>query len=225
MQTRRERLRESTREEIKRLARQQMGAKGTAGLSLRGIAAEMGVTVTALYRYFASLEALITALIADAFDAHADAMEAAVERCTPDDHATQVLALMLAYRDWAVQHPTDFQLIYGNPIPGYVAPREVTVPKAQRGLHLVLEILAPLGATGTLRLPPNADLSQITASVAVFPGFDPVVLYVAITGRLRIHGMVMLEIHGHIEGTITDPDAFYRHECVALLRSAGVDIS
>ena len=38
----------------------------------------------------------------------------------------------LAYREWAIAHPVDFQLIYGNPIPGYDAPAEITVPLARR---------------------------------------------------------------------------------------------
>ena len=62
---------------IKAVARQQMAEHGTAGLSLRGIAREMGITAPAIYNYFPRLDDLITALIVDAFTALADAMEAA----------------------------------------------------------------------------------------------------------------------------------------------------
>ena len=65
----RQQQRLATAEEIKRVARRQMAAAGAAALSLRGIAAEMGITAPALYRYFPNRDALVTALIVDAFDA------------------------------------------------------------------------------------------------------------------------------------------------------------
>ncbi len=74
MTTRRERLHEQIREEIKAIARQQMAAEGNETLSLRAIARQMEVTAPALYRYFPSRDDLITALILDAFNGLADAM-------------------------------------------------------------------------------------------------------------------------------------------------------
>ena len=71
------RERSDTITQIKAVARQQMAEHGTAGLSLRGIAREMGITAPAIYNYFPRLDDLITALIVDAFTALADAMEAA----------------------------------------------------------------------------------------------------------------------------------------------------
>lgn len=46
---------------IKSAARQQMAEHGTAGLSLRGIARELGITAPAIYNYFPQLENLIPA--------------------------------------------------------------------------------------------------------------------------------------------------------------------
>ena len=63
--------------QIKAAARQQMAEHGTAGLSLRGIARQLGITAPAIYNYFPRLEDLITALIVDAFSDLADVMEAA----------------------------------------------------------------------------------------------------------------------------------------------------
>jgi AcrR family transcriptional regulator len=223
MVTRRERQREATRIEIKTTARQQMALKGTAGLTLRGIAEEMGLTVTALYRYYTSLDDLITALIVDGFDAHADAMQAAMDQHLPTAYGERMLALMLAYRQWALDNRAVFQLIYGNPIPGYHAPAEVTMPHAKRGLDIMIPMLMPLQQAGRLRLPPGADLSVIASALAQYPGLDPLVLYVILVGRLRMHGLLMLEMHGHTEGTVLDHDAFYRHECLAVLRSMGIE--
>ncbi|MBX3082509.1 MAG: TetR/AcrR family transcriptional regulator [Anaerolineae bacterium] len=225
MVTRRERQREATREEIKTIALKQMARKGTAGLSLRGIAEEMGLTVTALYRYYGSLDDLITALIMDGFDAQADSLQAAVDRNLRNGAGAQLLALMLDYRDWALANPAVFQLLYGNPIPGYEAPAELTVPKAKRGIDIVFSVLMPEFQAGTLRLPPEADPNVIKAALADYPGLDPALLYITIEGRLRMHGLVMLELHGHLEGTVIDPARFYRHECECVIKSVGLPLT
>ena len=224
MVTRRERQREATRQEIKSTALKQMAAKGTEGLSLRGIAEEMGLTVTALYRYFGSLDALITALIMDGFDAQADAMQAAVDQNLAKGVGAQLLAMMLSYRDWAMAHPAIFQLLYGNSIPGYEAPADLTIPKARRGIDIVFNLLMSTFLAGNLRLPAEANLDVIKASLAQYPGLDPVLLYITITGRLRMHGLVVLEMHGHLEGTVIDLAQFYRHECECVIRSIGLQI-
>ena len=104
---------DSMEAQIKAVARQQMADHGTAGLSLRGIGREMGISAPAIYNYYPRLDDLITALIVDAFNALADAIEAA-EAGTPGETCGQkILAMCLAYRQWAVEHPVDFQLIYG----------------------------------------------------------------------------------------------------------------
>jgi hypothetical protein len=38
----------------------------------------------------------------------------------------------LAYRDWTLDQPTRFALIYGTPVPGYQAPAEIMQPTAER---------------------------------------------------------------------------------------------
>ncbi|MFZ1629219.1 MAG: TetR/AcrR family transcriptional regulator, partial [Anaerolineae bacterium] len=139
--------------EIKAAARQQMAAHGTAGLSLRGIAREMSITAPAIYNYFPRLEDLITALIVDAFTALADAMDAA-EAAAPSERAyDKIMALCLAYREWAIAHPTVFQLIYGNPIPGYRAPEELTLPLARRPFLGLFRCFMRAHLSGELTIP------------------------------------------------------------------------
>src|SRR5689334_18627833 len=116
---RRERFRDNVREQICEVARKQMADSGTAAVSLRAIARELKLTAPALYRYFASRDELITALILDAFNSLADTLAATAQAAAPDNPWNQMTAVLIAYRAWALAHPTDFQLIYGNPIPGY----------------------------------------------------------------------------------------------------------
>jgi len=91
---RREKIRDITREEIKNTARQLMAEKGAAGLSIRAIAREMGMTASALYHYFSNLNGLITALIEDAFTQLADTVEAATKNPDLTTSADQLPLLL-----------------------------------------------------------------------------------------------------------------------------------
>src|ERR1700734_4431123 len=62
--------------EIKTIARRHLETDG-ANLSLRAVARDMGMVSSALYRYFASRDDLLTALILDAYNALGEAAEAA----------------------------------------------------------------------------------------------------------------------------------------------------
>ena len=105
--SRRQRLRQATIEEIKDTARQQIAEDGAANLSLGAIARAMGMTPPALYRYFENRNALVVALIVDAYNSMGEAMEKSVESLPQDDYGGQFLALRRAYRQWALEHRED----------------------------------------------------------------------------------------------------------------------
>src|SRR5262245_12137063 len=66
--TARDRARAEITNEIKDLARRQLGTTGAAGLSLRAVARELGMVSSAVYRYFPSRDHLLTALVIDAYN-------------------------------------------------------------------------------------------------------------------------------------------------------------
>jgi AcrR family transcriptional regulator len=197
--SRRERLRENTIEEIKSTARQQMAESGTTALSLNAIARAMEISTPGLYRYFASRDDLVTALIADAYNDLADALEAAALGIPREAYYERILATVLAYREWALSHPVDFTLIYGNPIPGFHAPEEVTTPAARRGFAAILRILAEAEQAGALN--PSPEYRQLPPELR--PAFQPIdgeqspavpetVLYIGLVGWTHMHGMLLL---------------------------------
>jgi len=205
-----------------------MTEQGTAGLGLRAIAREMDVTAPALYRYFPTLDDLITELIIENFTALAEAMAEGAGGHPKDDYGGRLLGVLLAYRQWALDHPIDFQLIYGNPIPGYVAPAERTVPAARRGFDVVVGILSDAIAAGKLIPPPEyLDLPESivtqVAAVIAHEGYDVplVVLYLATVGWTRIHGIVMLELFDDIQPILGDTETFYRFEMHMLMKQLG----
>ena len=152
-QSRREKILDITREEIKDTARQLMAEKGTAGLSVRAIARQMDLTAPALYHYYASLNDLITALIQDAFTQLADTLEATAADATLTTSAQRLTAVAHAHRQWALSHPIDFQLLYGNPIPDYTQPIDVTYPPARRSFLVRARIFTTAIESGEMDLP------------------------------------------------------------------------
>jgi AcrR family transcriptional regulator len=226
---RRERLRRATVEEIKAVARAQMAAEGTAAVTLRAIAREMGMTASALYRYFGSREQLVTALITDAYHALADAMQAAVDAVPAGGHRDRMLAAFRAFRSWALEHPTEFALIFGSPIPGYVAPEE-TRPAGLRYTDLLSRLLADAHADGALD-PARIDLPlsptlrrQVEAFQRRRGGADlpaPVLAF-GLSAWTRLHGLVTLEVFGHLEPAIGDGAALFDQETAAILAQSGL---
>jgi AcrR family transcriptional regulator len=227
--SRRERVRRATMEEIKAVARAQMAAEGTAGVTLRAIAREMGMTAPALYRYFGSRDELVTALVTDAYEALADAMEAAVEAAGPGGHAERVRAAFRAFRTWGLEHPTEFALIFGSPIPGYVAP-EATRPAGLRYTDLLGRLLAEALADGDL----DPDRIEVAPSPALArqvedfqrrrggPGLPAPVMAFGLGVWARVHGLVALEVFGHLAPAIGDGAALFEQELETIIRQSGL---
>jgi AcrR family transcriptional regulator len=227
--SRRERVRQATVEEIKAVARAQMAAEGTAGVTLRAIAREMGMTAPALYRYFGSRDELVTALVTDAYDALADAMEAAVDAAGPGGHAGRVRAAFGAFRAWGLEHPTEFALIFGSPIPGYVAP-ETTRPAGVRYTDLLVRLLADAVADGALDparigLQPSPALARQVEELQRRrggPGLPAPVLAFGLGAWARVHGLVTLEVFGHLAQAIGDGTALFEQELEGIVRQSGL---
>src|SRR5437763_12398686 len=97
----RARVRAEMTDEIKAAARRHLAVDG-ANLSLRAVARELGMVSSALYRYFASRDDLLTALIVDAYDAVGAAAERAEAEVDRDDLLGRWLAACHAVRDWAL---------------------------------------------------------------------------------------------------------------------------
>ena len=220
---------DSMEAQIKAAARQQMAEHGTAGLSLRGIARQLGITAPAIYNYFPRLEDLITALIVDAFSDLADVMEAADAAVASERAYDHIMTLCLTYRAWALAHPTVFQLIYGNPIPGYQAPEEVTLPLARRPFLGIFRWFLRAYQTGELVIPAEYGpvpprMSAGSAAWRRISGIEipDELLALLMSGWSRIYGMTLLELYHHVQPLVGDGGAFFRYEMDAFARYLGL---
>src|SRR3954449_8855417 len=125
--TARERAKEQVRAQLRSVARRHIAERGAPDLSLRAVARELDMASSAIYRHFSSREELITSLIIESYDSVADVAERAdrIEAGQGQDAAARWLAICRAIREWAVEHPHEYTLLYGSPIPGYRAPIDV----------------------------------------------------------------------------------------------------
>lgn len=214
--TARARARALLTEDIKAAARRQLGEVGAAGLSLRAVARELGMVSSAVYRYFESRDALLTALIIDSFDAVGAAAEEAVAGL-PRDVQTRWRALANAIRHWAHANPHDYALVYGSPVPGYRAPQDTTTPAARVSL-VMLSIVADGVERGQIDTTPQAPMPRpVHADFArlrdlAAPGVPDEVVARALLLWTGLFGSISYELFGHLHGVIEDYDAFFDHQ-------------
>jgi len=205
-------------EEIKAIARQQMAIKGAAALSLGAIARALGLSTPALYRYFSNRDALVTALILDAYGDLSDQAEAAVDGIPDDAPSDRFVAVTQAYRQWALQHPQDYVLIHGALFPGYQAPVEEVAGAAMRLVQLVVAILETARTAGMLQIPtPYLDPPRsIREAVSLIAGgadddtLPATMLTLAYFTWLQLHGLVWQEIAGHLPSELFEDGELYR---------------
>jgi AcrR family transcriptional regulator len=228
--TRRARHRQETLAEIKALARAQLAAGGAGAVNLRAIAREMGTTSSALFRYFPSYNDLISALLADAYAALADALAAAVGACLPADHAGRWAALCHAYRDWSLASPAEFALTHGTPVPGYQAPAEVTGPAAARTITTALGVYAAAvtaGAADPARSAVPAGLQTGPLWQALLAGqsqaYQPRLAGIILTAWASVIGYLSAEIFGSLTSLVADTGTLYRAHVRAVMAGMGYD--
>jgi AcrR family transcriptional regulator len=205
--SRRARQRQFTHNEILQTARGQIREKGAAALSLRAIAREMGITAPAIYRYFASRDALVTALIARGYQSLRDRL-AEIRVSVDGGHAQRLLEVGLAYRRWGLENPELYALIFGTPIPGYEAPAESTLPLAQSALGVLVGILAEGAQAGVFSLPEGGSVLRPGLIVDPPPGTAPA-LKMALRLWALVHGLTSLELFNHYQTLLEDPEILF----------------
>ena len=184
---------------IRETAWRQMARVGTAELTLRGIARELGITAPAIYNHYASRDDLVTELIIEAYTSLGEAQAKACRVFPAGEHALRLRAAGESYRGWALAYPQRYQLIFGTPIPGYHCPLERTLPAAAFSLSTLVGVLEEIRRAGRLRLERPFAISaeklawleawQKQGTQADLQSFSMALLVWS-----RVHGLVSLEI-------------------------------
>ncbi len=230
----RDEARERTTAAILLAARAEIAEHGGGGLSMRRVAREVGLVSSAVYRYFPSREALLTAMIVESYGHLAAALRQVVEvkqaearRSEPDPSARTSVPdpdvpdsgavfsdaeawseLAYAFRRWGISNPHEFQLIYGTPMPGYAAPPE-TVPAATSVAEPFLTVGARRPVSGFDAAPLRAQMSPLTEREGDKATLDPAGCAAVIAELAALVGFVSLELAGHFVGTADPADHLY----------------
>lgn len=204
--------------EILGTARRQLVTDGADRLSLRAVARELEMAPSGLYRYFASRDELLTALIIGAYDALGDQAERALTESHDGDHRDRWRTICKSVRGWAMAHPHEYALVYGSPVPDYRAPADTIVP-ATRVYMLLLGVVGDSAHAGQLTQPPTGaplpttlteDATNLLSTLNV-PDLTPAVLLRAVTAWTQVLGAISQELFGHLEGAFRDNAEFFDH--------------
>jgi AcrR family transcriptional regulator len=200
--------------QIIELGRRHLVTEGAAGLSLRAIARDLGMVSSAVYRYVASRDELLTLLVVDAYSELADVVDAA-RQAGGGSWRDQLHRMARSAREWAVEHPAGWALLYGSPVPGYHAPAERTVGPGTRVVGALFDAIAAGIAAGDIAQakvaaaqPLSSDFDRLRQEFC-FTGDDSAVAkcFVVWAGLV---GAISLEVFGQYgPDTLTEPGAVF----------------
>lgn len=172
----------SIRELLLAHACERLGREGMGALQARGIARSVGVSTTALYTHFGSMAGLTAAVCEECFRRLTEAVEA-VE--VTDDALVDLLSTGLAYRNHAIRHPYEYELMFDK-----------ALHRLPRGVRLDYDAPPPgvpavgVGSFGIM----VTRATRLLEQGRIAPN-DPAVVSAQLWAAL--HGFVTLELAGH----------------------------
>ena len=172
-----------TRDDILQAALRLFQAEGAAAVTMRRVAAAVGVTPTALYYHFEGKEALLAALHRQALSTFQQYLHLALEGETSRERFQQTLD---AYLRFSTERPGFYDFLFLNPDrPGRSQYPEDFARMRSASFRFLVDRVRDSMDAGTLR---KADASEVALTIAA-----------------HAHGLVMLARMGHFEAA---PDAF-----------------
>jgi len=228
--TRRERIRDATLLEIKEVAREHLRAHGPSGISLRGIARDIGMTAPALYRYYAGLDDLLAAMIESYGDEMSDMLEAARDAVPAADVDGRLLAVTRAFRRWALDHRPEFTMIFGAPVPGFGDLLGARKGGSRLG-GIFFSLFAELWERRPFPIPAEEEIAptlrdqlrRFAADCGADEDQVPLgVIRLYASSWVRLYGLVAMEVFGHMHFMLENAEPFFEAELSDLGRIIGV---
>jgi AcrR family transcriptional regulator len=231
LRTARDRARSEVTAEIVSKAREHLAVFGAAGLSLRAVARDLGMVSSAVYRYFETRDVLLTALIVEAYDSLGVATERSVSSSARKPPRERWVKAAETIRGWALEHPQEYALLYGSPVPGYAAPQVTVVPGTRVSLALV-QIVIDAHAAGLLRgststtsaialsKTVNAEIKALSQVLATDVATSAV--FATLLAWTQLFGLLSFELFGQTKGLVSDHAAFFRDAATAMASQIGL---
>jgi AcrR family transcriptional regulator len=220
----RARARAEVRAAILAAASKRVADDGANDLSLRAVARDVGLVSSAVYRYFASRDELLTALIIEAYDSLGDHVEAHVESTIGRPAGERWVDAAMAIRSWALAHPNDYALLYGTPIPGYAAPDD-TVASGTRVSRALVSIVREADHLDPIaQRPIEPSLSESFAALRAELGLDvdDATTLAIITAWSQLFGLLTFELFGQTRNFVSDDEALFRAAATSMAASIGL---
>jgi AcrR family transcriptional regulator len=216
----RARRRDDVTRRVLEIGRRHLADYGAAALSLRAVTRDLGMVSSAVYRYVANRDELLTLLVVDAYTELADAVDARLAEIPRAAWDTRILAVGVAVREWALREPARYALLYGSPVPGYEAPGEQTTEPGTRVILTLMALVAEGVRVGDVVDGPTgvpvpralrADLARVRSELGV--EVDPAVIGRAVLLWSVLFGAVSLEVFGQYgTDTFAEPAALFEHQ-------------
>lgn len=162
----------------------QIAREGAPALSLRAIARDLGIAAPSIYNHFADRDALVTALILEAYASLGAQQQSANNAVTADDLRGRLISIGKAYHEWALAYPQRYHLIFGTPIPGYSAPLDEVQPMAASSLSALIDVVESYHQAGRLKNTVAGEEFDYHA--------------VAVLIWTRVHGLISVEISNNL---------------------------
>jgi AcrR family transcriptional regulator len=190
-------------------AHRQLAEVGAAAISLRSIAREVGMVSSAVYRYVESRDDLLTRLIVEAYDALGEVAEHATAEHVGATDLDRWVATTGAIRSWALEHPHQYLLLYGSPVPGYAAPDDTVVPGTRvtfalvaivRDAHAAGRLDPPATDPLTIRATLTGDLDRLNGLTGLAVGVDTTLAFLA--AWTQMFGLISFELTSQTRGMV-----------------------
>jgi AcrR family transcriptional regulator len=188
---------------------------GAEALTVRGLARELSLVPSALYRYVRDRKELLRLLITHVHTDLADTVEAAVVAVPADDLRGRWRAFAYTLRSWALAHPNEWLLVYGTPSPEYQPPADLSYLPATR-MHLMLismgGALEAMGLHPQVWTPDDRPAIPHLSEYLEFGGIPAISEQTALAGMAGWHllgGAIYAEQFRQVGIDLVDPDRYY----------------
>lgn len=159
-----------------------LSKEGTAGLSLRKVAKQAGVSHSAPYAHFADKQSLIAAISTEGFKQLYAELDTAI-LAYPDDPKQQLVEGGWAYVQFAINNTDAFKIMFSG-----VLEKERDYPSFVEISHKTFERVL--------------DIVKSCQEAGVLHSAPPEIMAVAVWGQL--HGIISLVLEGQVSHTVLD---------------------
>ena len=202
---------------------------GADGLSLRAVARDLGMVSSAMYRYFASRDELLTALIVEAYDSLGETTEAVVTSTAGQSPGNRWVVAALAIRGWAMTHRHDYALLYGTPVAGYAAPDDTVVPGTRVSRALVRIVrdaardgrLAPPTSGPAVSVATSESFVALRAELDLDDVADETILALLLAWS-QLFGLLTFEMFGQTRNFVHDDEQLFSDAAATMAHHLGL---